>query len=328
VASGTDWFVNWADFPSVRALGDGVLVAHWLARVGEATYAYGVELAVSRDEGASWSAPIVPHRDGTETEHGFVSLLPVLPDRMGVVWLDGRETGGGEGGHDAHEEHGAGGPMTLRFTTIDAEGTLGEEVLLDDRVCDCCGTDAVLAGAARALIVYRDRSDGEVRDISRVLESGAGWSAPAPVHEDGWTIAGCPVNGPAAASFGNRVAVAWFTGADDVGRVRVAFSEDGGEHFESPITLDTPDPLGRVDVEMDPDGSAIVSWLEAGAGDAATINVHRVTMQGKESALFDPVPTRGDRASGFPQLVRLGDRLILAWTELGEPNRVRTAIYR
>jgi len=95
--------------------------------------------------------------------------------------------------------------MTLRFTTLDGEGHLGEEVLLDDRICDCCDTDAVLDAAGHPVIVYRDRSGTEVRDISMVRRTGDGWSAPAPVFEDGWTIAGCPVNGPAMAAFGDRV---------------------------------------------------------------------------------------------------------------------------
>ena len=32
VASGSDWFVNWADVPSVVRLRDGSLVAHWLQK--------------------------------------------------------------------------------------------------------------------------------------------------------------------------------------------------------------------------------------------------------------------------------------------------------
>src|SRR5687767_15232809 len=30
VAEGENWFINWADFPSVIALNDGTLAAHWL----------------------------------------------------------------------------------------------------------------------------------------------------------------------------------------------------------------------------------------------------------------------------------------------------------
>src|SRR5262245_36678429 len=40
VASGTDWFVNWADVPSVVRLASGEFVAHWLQKSGGDTYAY------------------------------------------------------------------------------------------------------------------------------------------------------------------------------------------------------------------------------------------------------------------------------------------------
>ena len=62
------------------------------------------------------------------------------------------------------------------------------------------------------VVVYRDRSEAEkeIRDISIVRLKGKKWSAPRPVFQDGWRLNGCPVNGPAVAAAGRRVAVAWF----------------------------------------------------------------------------------------------------------------------
>src|SRR2546428_6748340 len=67
-ASGTNWFVNWADVPSVVPLQDGSLAAHWLQKSAASTYAYDVRLAFSRDEGRTWSPSVTPHRDRTRTE--------------------------------------------------------------------------------------------------------------------------------------------------------------------------------------------------------------------------------------------------------------------
>jgi hypothetical protein len=64
VAEGENWFVNWADFPSVVPLADGRLAAHWLAKSGTDTYAYDIQVSMSTDEGTTWSTPITPHRDG------------------------------------------------------------------------------------------------------------------------------------------------------------------------------------------------------------------------------------------------------------------------
>ena len=55
VASGDNWFVNWADVPSVMRLSNGTLVAHWLQKSGPGTYAYDVRLSRSTDEGRTWA---------------------------------------------------------------------------------------------------------------------------------------------------------------------------------------------------------------------------------------------------------------------------------
>jgi hypothetical protein len=58
VSEGDNWFINWADFPSVIALSDGSLAAHWLVKSGTATYAYDVNIARSSDGGWTWSRPV------------------------------------------------------------------------------------------------------------------------------------------------------------------------------------------------------------------------------------------------------------------------------
>ena len=49
-AQGANWFVNWADYPSVVAIDEKFWVAHWLAKQsGGKTYDYDVALAISND---------------------------------------------------------------------------------------------------------------------------------------------------------------------------------------------------------------------------------------------------------------------------------------
>ena len=59
VATGSDWFVNWADVPSVLRLPDGTLVAHWLQKSGSDTYAYDVRLVRSADKGKTWTPSFI-----------------------------------------------------------------------------------------------------------------------------------------------------------------------------------------------------------------------------------------------------------------------------
>ena len=115
IAAGKNWFVNWADFPLLRQLSNGTLVAVWLQRHAQAPETYGVRMVGSTDAGTTWSAPLVPHDDSL-TEHGFVSLWDAGNGALGATWLDGRRMQPG-GGHD-HASSGA--PMTLRGATFDA----------------------------------------------------------------------------------------------------------------------------------------------------------------------------------------------------------------
>lgn len=317
VTSGADLFVNWADFPSVIRLRDGSVVAHWLQRSGPGTYAYGVRLARSTDDGATWSAPVTPHRDGTQTEHGFVSLYPGQSDgSVRAVWLDGRK----------YADPDADPPfMTLRHAEIAAGGSLSDEMELDPRTCDCCQTSVAETNGG-IVIAYRGRTRDEIRDIRVVRSSADGWTEPAVVHDDGWMISACPVNGPAIDANDRLVAVAWFTAASDSPRVMLAFSEDGGESFGSPIQVagsgEIGRSLGRVDLALTPDGFALVSWLHEREGTAALM-----------LALLDPAGSRsgttvvpqldGGRATGFPRLALRGDQVLLAWTEPGDPARLR-----
>ncbi|CAN5791475.1 hypothetical protein BH23GEM6_BH23GEM6_01580 [soil metagenome] len=314
IARGDDWFVNWADFPSLVVLPDGRLAAHYLRRnpTGE-RYHYDVEVRQSNDGGISWSEPVRPHRDGVPAEHGFVSLYPAGGGELGIVWLDGRQY---------HARYGGSEEMMLHQTTLAADGTLGPEVVIDDRICDCCQTSWAITSQG-PVIAYRNRSPEEVRDIYLARNVDGAWSTAA-VHADGWEIAACPVNGPAVAADQNRVAVAWFTAAQDTPRVRIAFSHDAGATFSPPVQIDSGDPIGRVDVMLLNGENALVSWLERVDGQAAEIRTRVVSRAGAEASNLVARSTQA-RASGFPRMVRSGNEVVFAWTEAGDPSNVRVA---
>lgn len=315
IRAGSDFFVNWADFPSIEVLEGGRLAAHWLQRNGTGTYAYGVRVSQSADGGKTWSAPVTPHRDSSQTEHGFVALWRD-EGQLGAVWLDGRKFN--KEGHDTSNE------MMLLTTGVRPDGQLGAEVRLDERACDCCQTSAAMTTDG-PIIAYRDRSPEEIRDIYVTRRVGGKWTAGTPVHSDNWKIAACPVNGPAVAAAGRRVALAWFTAANDSARVKLAFSDDAGAHFDAPIRVDGGNPAGRVDVAMLQDGSALVTWIERTGGDTAAVRARRVGRDATVGAAMTIGSSSAERASGFPQLVITGSNVVFAWTVPGKPSSVRVA---
>jgi hypothetical protein len=326
VASGDNWFVNWADVPSVLRLPNGTIVAHWLQKSGPGTYAYDVRLTYSKDNGRTFANSFLPHHDGTKTEHGFASLF-AMNNGVGLVWLDGRATGGGQ---DAAQQAPR-GAMTLRFAAFDGVWKQIADLPVDEKVCDCCPTTAVMT-ADGPIAAYRDRSDQEIRDIhvSR-FEKGA-WTPSKAVANDNWHITGCPVNGPMLAARGRDVVLTWFTGSENQPRTLAAFSNDAGRTFGSPIRIDDNGTLGRVDAELLPDGSAIVSWIEH-ANRVAEFKIRRIDASGKKSAAVSVATISGERASGYPRIAVHGQELVLAWVDLapgraGGPAQahVRTAV--
>ena len=306
VAVGTDWFVNWADLPSVRPLPDGRAAAHYLQSNGSSALAYAVRVT-QRPRGGSWQTAVSPHADDSPTEHGFVSMVPWSTDQLLTVWLDGRKMSTGEGhGH---------GEMSLRSALLDSTGAVVQRTQVDGRTCECCATSLERVSDDEALLAYRDRSADEIRDISLVRFDGEQWTEPTPLHTDGWEIEGCPVNGPALAARGDRVVAAWFTAAAGVPRVKVAFSTDGGHRFTEPVVVAEGQTKGRVDAALLDDGSAVVSWLADadGRGQVQLRTVRADSTLGTVATMA--VLSSASRRAGFPKMVRSGEHLYGVWVQ-------------
>lgn len=318
MASGNNWFVNWADYPVVAADGNNNLIAHFLEKSDTSKFTYDVKLVSSADNGKSWSNPKIVHDDGKKAEHGFVSIIP-YNDQYFISWLDGRKTAIEEGSfhHEGHH-----GEMTLRAAMIDKMGNKINEWELDERVCDCCQTSAAISSNG-PVVIYRDRSDDEIRDMSIVRYVDGQWTAPAIIYQDQWKIAGCPVNGPRADAIENNLAIAWFTMADKNGRVNIIFSGDGGATFGKPIRIDEGKPIGRVDVVMLNSGTAIVSWMEG-----PSIKAAKVYNDGTKELSITIASSSTARSSGFPQMTKAANKLIFAWAdEKDKTVKVASLIY-
>lgn len=323
VTSRSDLFVNWADFPSVYVAPSGRIVMHWLQRSTAGKYSYNVMMRQSSDAGVTWSEARVLHDDNANAEHGFVSFFATDGDSVEAVWLDGRATGGTE-----HESHNAArGAMALGNARIGADGGVSATTLIDDRICDCCQTSAAMTSQG-PIVVYRDRSPDEIRDIGVLRRVNGTWTQPAHVHDDNWHLEGCPVNGPSVVANGSEVAVAWFTGARDTARVNVAFSHDAGATFSAPVRVDDGNPVGRVDVEFDAAGAALVTWLERAGDQGAEVRLRTVSSDGVRSPATVVANSAAARSSGFPRMVRSGNELVFAWTQPGDSSRVRLATAR
>lgn len=315
--SGADWFLNDSDVPSILRLSNGTLVASWPQNTNEELEAYDLRLSYSKDDGKTWAKSFLPHHDGTQTQHGFVSLFETPAKGLGLVWLDGRQ-------QVKDREH---GPMSLRYAAFDAQWRQTADVSIDAKVCDCC-TTSVAVGADGPIVAYRNRTDDEIRDIYVSRFEAGKWTTGTAVHDDGWRINACPVNGPAVSANGRNVAVAWFTTHNDQGQAFVALSNDGGRTWGAPVRLDEASSLGRVGVEVLDDGSAVATWVEF-ANQRGQFRMRRVERLGTKSPAIVIAGASGGRVSGVPRLARFGNQLVFAWKETpanGGSGLVKTAM--
>ena len=321
IASGNNWLVNRADFPSVVQLNESLWAAHWLVMTDPSVFAYDVFISLSRDGGITWEPSFKPHTDGTFTEHGFVSFF-TEGDDVGVVWLDGREMKVGHGHKEMPEpKQGELEGMTIRSTKMTADGSIFQGQIIDNLVCDCCQTDIAQSNQG-PILVFRNRTENERRDIYFSRMTNGRWSESQPVAIDDWNIAGCPVNGPSVAVNGQTTAVAWFTRAKGFGEVKLALSKTGDSLFGTALEVESGDAvLGQVGLAPSQNGGFLVSWMTYTDGTEGHLKLRYFDATGIAGPMMIAEKIDFTRKAGLPQMVLLGDLAVLSWTGGGESDK-------
>lgn len=297
IAKSKGMFANWADIPSLVEAPSGDLYAHWLNRISNETYAYGIQIERSIDHGKSWQSLGWLHNDTSATEHGFVSLIPENR-HVRAFWLDGRQMKKPTG------------KMMLRTAILDGN-EIKSENMLDDDVCTCCPTGAIQLPSGSA-VVYRDRLPQEIRDISLVHLKNNAWSKPSRIEKDNWVMPGCPVNGPSIATNGNIIAVSRFTVIKNKAKIILRLFKDGQTASGKEITLDENIPVGRCTTVCSKDAVYNI-WI--GVDKKQTVlRMAEVSLSGKIKRKITLVPIDKDRSSGMPRAIFSNNYLWVSWT--------------
>ncbi len=313
IANGTDWFVNWADFPSNATNGNVLLTSH-LQKSATGTYTYDIVLNLRKLNGEIIKENFLLNTDGMKAEHGFVSVIPNEKDGFLITWLDGRNTV-----KEMKESHHK--AMTIRAAEVSNTGEIFNETQLDGRTCDCCQTSITMTQDG-PIIVYRDRSKHEIRDIYFSQKKDATWSTPKPVFNDNWKINGCPVNGPKIVSNKKNTAVAWFTAAEEKPQVKVSFFDSNV--FEVPIILNDINAIGRVDVAFIDTDEVLVSYMESDENNTY-LRCKRVAKNGSVSEAITISEISGARNTGVPQLEIVNGIVYVVWTTtINKKNQLKS----
>jgi hypothetical protein len=310
VSSGANWMDSAADPPIVLRRPDGSLVASWQVSTDKKLEGSDLYLTYSKDNGKTWAPSFMPHHDRTRGQHAFASLFEVPGNGLGLVWLDARAQAAHPDDLDAS--------ISLRYAAFDGSWKQTADAEIDPRVCECCSTTAAVTSDG-VLIAFRDRSDKEIRDIAvSRLERGK-WTPSTLVHADNWEIDACPVNGPMLSARGRQAVIAWFTVKDQKGQAWAAFSTDAGRTWGAPIRLDDVASLGRVDVNLLDDGSAVATWVEY-ANRRAQFSMRHIDPAGQRSPAVSIAAASSAVSSDIPRMARQGRELVFAWTEAAAPG--------
>ena len=81
--------------------------------------------------------------------------------------------------------------------------------------------------------------------------------------------------------------------------------------------MDAGNATGRVDITMISSREAAIIWMEP-SGEEEVIRLMKVSVDGTLGTPIAITRTSAERASGFPQLEKVGDKLMVAWTIVDE----------
>lgn len=184
-------------------------------------------VARSLDAGQSFEKPVRVNDNQIPSFHGFASVAAGMNGNVYVVWLDGRETPESPGTFDVY----------LARST-DRGATFGQNVRVAGSACPCCRPFVALGKDGQVFVAWRKVFTGSIRDmvVSASQDGGQTFAQETRVSKDGWEIHGCPESGASLMVMKQRLYIAWMTGGTE-GRpqLRVAWSDDGGAHFHSPL---------------------------------------------------------------------------------------------
>ena len=129
---------------------------------------------------------------------------------------------------------------------------------------------------------------------------------------------------PHLAADGDRITLIWFSAANDKPEVRLAHSSNGGADFSAPVRVDEGNAIGRAQVVLLPDGSAIAIWLENSRGTARLL-ARRVRDDGVLEGILE-LAKGADL--GYPHAARAAGGVLVTWAERNAVSTVHAGLLR
>jgi hypothetical protein len=288
----------------------------------------GIKSAKSSDGGRTFAAPTSLQRPGAAGDRGWHASTFDARGTLHTIWLDHRglaadKTGGHKGQHD-------GVAMAQKSSLYYSSGSAPGERELFKGVCYCCKTAMATGPKGEIYAAWRHVFAGDMRDMAFTVsrDGGRTFSRLVRVHQDNWSIAGCPDDGPAmAVDHTGTIHLVWPTvlkGAQGV--IHYASSRDGLT-FTPPVVVPT---LGsrkpsHPQIAVDAKGRIMIAWDEVVGGvRRASARDLRRTGTGPEFGAV--VPLDAKEPAMYPVLAATAQAWIAVWTTGGAAPTVRARL--
>ena len=269
-----------------------------------------IKSARSRDGGRTFVEEKVLQQAGAAGDRGWQASALDGSGKLHTIWLDHRAMAAAkaEGDHSQHKGEHDGVAMAQRSALYYAADGIPERELFKG-VCYCCKTALATGPKGEIYAAWRHVFAGNMRDMGFTVsrDGGRTFSPLARVNQDGWSIAGCPDDGPAmAVDAKGTVHLVWPTVRNEQGVILYATSQDG-RTFSPPVSLPTlggPKP-SHPQIAVTASGRVFVAWDEVSSG------VRR--------AAIKPIGGTGapellGASTSYPVLAPVDDGVIAAWT--------------
>lgn len=267
-----------------------------------------IKTARSTDGGKTFGPAISLQAPGAAGDRGWQAAAADANGKLHVMWLDHRGMAAATD-HATHKGEGDGTDMAQRSGLYYWGGAPERELFKG--VCYCCKTALAIGPKDQVYAAWRHVFPGNLRDMGFTMSSDGGktFSPLLRVAEDGWSINGCPDDGPAmAVDAAGTIHLAWPTVKNDAGVILYATSKNGAA-FSVPVrvpTLGGPKP-SHPQIAVDVTGHVVIAWDEAvnGVRQAVAIAAEPGGKFGKASVIGEGV---------YPVMTSADGALVTAWT--------------
>jgi hypothetical protein len=286
---------HWKESPPAVAVADnGEIAIVYAVKINKADH---LRVRRSIDQGKSWSPPESINGSEGSGYRTCISAVFNQSNELKVTFLNGLKN-----------------TVGLGFNGQQESAFPADHEILDQKTCECCGTDFVRDGLGNLFIAYRDVSSRFDRDMHliRSVDGGKTFEANIPISIDRWKLNGCPDTGPRlTVTPANALWATWYTG--NPSGIFAAVSVDQGVTFASrtPIEAISESVTSLRSPEIAPLADGRIAVVYGMTKDKQNKIVARTTTDGEQWSEPMPIAETGS----YPRIATQGSDSWLALSQ-------------